>query len=107
MSASPASTVAQVGCVRGIPVVTVAGRLDTTTAPMFDAETASLHSQPCSRSVGLRSIFKLKKHTASRGGRAGAFSVSEHNVELLEISGFRPLLDIYPDLEFALKEGMA
>lgn len=119
MSASPASSAAHIECVEGIPIVTVSGRLDANTAPIFDAQTASLHAEPCARilldlsavtyvsSAGLRSIIKLMKHTAACGGRTGLFSVSEPIMELLEISGFQPLLDIYPDRETALKGGRA
>ncbi|HWE84467.1 MAG TPA: STAS domain-containing protein [Terracidiphilus sp.] len=119
MSASPASSAAQIECVQGIPIVTVSGRLDSNTAPLFDAQTASLHNEPCARilldlsdatyvsSAGLRSIIKLIKHTASCGGRTGLFSVPEPILELIEISGFQPLLDIYPDQETALKGGTA
>lgn len=119
MSESPVSSAAQVECVQGIPIVTISGRLDSNTAPAFDAQTASIHNQRCRRilldmnavtyvsSAGLRSIIKLIKHTASCGGRTGIFSVSEPIMELIELSGFQPLLDIYPDRETALKGGTA
>ncbi len=116
-SASPASPAAHVECVEGIPIVVIYGRLDTNSAPAFDAQTASLHGQHCPRvlldfssvtyisSAGLRSIIKLIKHAAACGGRAGVFAVPEPIMELIEISGFQPLLDIYPDRASALKGG--
>jgi anti-anti-sigma factor len=53
-------------------------------------------------SAGLRSILQIIKHTNRSGGRTGIFSVPEQILEAIEISGFEPLLDIYPDRETAL-----
>ena len=116
-STSPVSPAVQIECVEGIPIVVIFGRLDTNSAPLFDTHTASLHEQPCPRvlldfssltyisSAGLRSIIKLIKHAAASGGRAGVFAVAEPIMELIEISGFQPLLDIYADRESALQGG--
>lgn len=105
---------AQIECVRGIPVMVMMGRLDTTNAPLFDAQAASFLADACSRvlldfsgltyisSAGLRSIIRIIKHTAVCGGRTGIFAVPAHILELIEISGFQPLIDIYPDRETAL-----
>lgn len=72
MSASPASSVAQIECVQGIRVVTIAGRLDANTASAFDSQTASLRNEPQARilldlshvlylgSTGLHSMIALK-----------------------------------------------
>lgn len=115
-STSTASGPARVTCVQGIPIVAICGRLDTTNSAIFDAQTASVLKDRCSRilldmsattyvsSAGLRSILKIIKHTAACGGRTGIFSVSEPILEIIEISGFQSLLDIYPDQETALKE---
>jgi anti-anti-sigma factor len=95
-------------------VVTVVGRLDTATAPAFDAQIAALLEEKHKRvlldvsrlvylsSLGLRSILKIIKSTAQNGGRTGIFSVPPQVMELIEISGFQSLLDIYPDRESAL-----
>ena len=95
-------------------MVAISGRLDTTSAPVFDAQTASLFEEKHVRvlldlsavtyigSAGLRSILKIIKHTAASGGRTGVFSVPPQILEVIEISGFQPLLDIYPDRESAL-----
>jgi anti-sigma B factor antagonist len=111
---SSGSVFAQVECVRGIPVIVITGRLDTTNAPLFDAQATPLLAEACSRilldfsgltyisSAGLRSIIRIIKHTAVSGGRTGIFAVPAHILELIEISGFKPLLDIYPDRETAL-----
>lgn len=113
-STSPASVPAHVVCMQGIPVVAITGRLDTTSAPVFDAQTASLLEQKNPRvlldlsgvtfisSAGLRSILKIIKHTSVNGGRTGIFSAPAPILEIIEISGFQPLLDIYPDLDSAL-----
>jgi anti-anti-sigma factor len=90
------------------------GRLDTTTAPLFDAQAAPFLTETRSRvlldfsgltyisSAGLRSILRIIKHTAACGGRAGIFAAPTHILEVIEISGFQSLLDIYPDRETAL-----
>lgn len=116
---SPGSVIAQVECVRGIPVMVIAGRLDTISAPFFDAQAAPLLAEVRSRilldfsaltyisSAGLRSIIRIIKHTAACGTRTGIFAVPAHILELIEISGFQPLLDIYPDRETALNGSSA
>ena len=118
-STSPASVPAHVVCTQGVPVVAISGRLDTTSAPAFDAQTASLLEEKHARvlldlsavtyvsSAGLRSILKIIKHTAASGGRTGVFSVPAQILEVIEISGFQPLLDIYPDRESALQGSLS
>jgi anti-anti-sigma factor len=116
---SPGSQPAQVESVRGIPVIAITGRLDTTNAPLFDAQAAPLLAQARSRilldfsgltyisSAGLRSIIQIIKHTAVCGGRTGIFAVPAHILEIIEIAGFQNLLDIYPDRETALNGSAA
>jgi anti-anti-sigma factor len=113
-SIPPASVPASIVCVQGIPVVSISGRLDTVSSPVFDAQTASLLEEKHVRilldasamtyvsSVGLRSIIRIIKHTSQSGGRTGIFSVPPQILEVIEISGFQRLLDIYPDRETAL-----
>lgn len=110
---------ARVAYVQGIPVVEVTGRLDVASAPLFDAETASVCTDrrdrvllDCSAltyvsSAGLRSILKMIKATAVHGGRVGMFAVSPQILEVIEISGFQTLVDMYPDRETALKNCVA
>ena len=100
-------------------MVEVRGRLDTTSAPAFDAQTASLFADGRGRvlldlsavtyisSAGLRSILKMIKLSAARGGRVGVFSIPPQIIEIIEISGLQTLLDVYPDGETALKECVA
>jgi anti-anti-sigma factor len=118
-STSPASVPAHVVCTQGIPIVYVSGRLDTASSPAFDSQTVSLFEEKHPRvlldlsgltyisSMGLRSILKIVKHTAQHGGRTGIFSVPAQILEVIEISGFQSLLDIYPDQETALNGSRA
>ena len=109
---------AHVTCVEGIPIIAVCGRLDTTTSAVFDARTASVFADRCARvlldmsgatylsSAGLRSILKIIKHAAGCGGRVGMFAVPAPILEIIEISGFQALVDMYPDRDTALKESV-
>ena len=97
-----------------VPIINLSGRLDTITAPALDAELVSFLVEPRPRilldlagvtyisSAGLRSILYLVKHTSANGGRLGVFAAAPHIMELIEISGFPSLLDLYPDREGAL-----
>jgi anti-anti-sigma factor len=97
-------------------LVTVVGRLDTGTAPAFDAQLAPVLAEPRPHilldlgsvayisSAGLRSILQLVKHTAAHGGRVGIHSAPGHIMEVVEISGFPSLLDVYPDRASALSQ---
>jgi anti-anti-sigma factor len=95
-------------------VIVLSGRLDTATAPAFDAQLAPLLAQPRPHilldlsavtyisSAGLRSILQLVKHTAAHGGRLGLFAAPPNIMEVIEISGFPALLDVYDDRDAAL-----
>jgi anti-anti-sigma factor len=92
------------------------GRLDTNTASSFDAQLAPMlaHSQShvvvdltnvdYVSSAGLRSILQLVKQTAAHGGRVGLYGTQPHILEVIEMSGFPALLDLYPDRESALSQ---
>lgn len=111
---SSASVPAHIECVRGIPIMVVTGRLDATNALQFDAQAAPFLAEARIRvlldlsgltylsSAGLRSIIRIIKHTAACSGRTGIFAVPAHILELIEISGVQPLLDVYPDRETAV-----
>lgn len=100
---------------QGVPVVSISGRLDTNSAPIFDAELVpslllvrapillDLTAVTFISSAGLRSILSLIKHTSAHRGRLGLFSVPNHVLEVIEISGLRPLINIYPDRATALQ----
>jgi anti-anti-sigma factor len=110
---------AHIECVRGIPVIAITGRLDTISAPLFDAQAAPLLAEARGQilldfsgltyvsSAGLGSIMHIAKCTAASGGRTGICAVPAHLLELIEISGFQPMLDIYPDRETALNGSSA
>jgi anti-anti-sigma factor len=105
------ATVEQVG---SVPVIAISGRLDAASAPVFDTQFADLLKTPHARmlvdlsqtayisSAGLRSILLLVKHTAASGGRLGLFGASPQIHEVIEISGFPSLLDVYADRDAAL-----
>lgn len=105
---------ASVEHVRDLLVVAITGRLDTVSAPAFDAQLAPLLAQPRPHilldlaavtyisSAGLRSILQLVKHAAAHKGRVGLFNATHQIMEVIEISGFPGLLDIYADRESAL-----
>jgi anti-anti-sigma factor len=102
--------------VNKILIVGITGRLDTGSAPVFDATLAPELAQPRRHilvnlagvtyisSAGLRSILQLVKHSAAQGGKVGLFSAPAHILEVIEISGFPSLLDIYPDRATAIGE---
>ena len=110
---------AKIEHLQGVPVVSITGRLDTNTAPLFDAELApslllvqapillDLTAVTFISSAGLRSILSLIKHTAAHGGRLGLFSIPNHILEVIEICGFSSLVDIYPDRATALQGRIA
>jgi len=95
-------------------IVAISGRLDTATAPAFDAQLAPLLAQPRPHilldlsavtyisSAGLRSVLQLVKHATAHGGRLGLFAAPPQIMEVIEISGFPALLDVYDTREDAL-----
>ncbi len=97
-----------------LPVVVVSGRMDTSTAPAFDAQVAPMLAEPRKNilvdmggvtymsSAGLRSLLQLVKHTAVQAGRVGLFGAPPSIMEVVEISGFPALLDVYADRATAL-----
>jgi anti-anti-sigma factor len=118
-SASHASPPARIESVQNIPVVVMPGRLDTGSMPAFDAQMAPLLTEPHRRilldmgavtfisSLGLRSLLKLIKHAAASGGRAALFAVPAPILEVIEMTGFSSLVDLYPDRASALSSSAA
>lgn len=98
---------ATVELVREVLVITPTGRLDSVSSPSLDAELAPYLKQPHPRivldlagvsyasSAGLRTILQLVKHTAAHGGRLALAGVSANVMEVIEISGFTGMMDIY------------
>jgi len=99
-----------------ILIVAISGRLDTGTAPVFDTQLAPELAKPRPRilldlssvsyisSAGLRSILQLVKHAAAHAGKVGIFGAPPHIMEVVEISGFPSLLDVFPDRNSALAQ---
>ena len=102
--------------ISGVLLVVISGRLDTGTAPVFDSQLAPELAIPRPRilldlssvtyisSAGLRSILQLVKHAAAHAGRVGIFGAPPHIMEVVEISGFPSLLDVFPDRNSALAQ---
>lgn len=95
----------------------MAGRLEASNLSAFESQIAALLALPHPRilldlqaltfvaSMGMRSILKIIRHAAASGGRAGAFSVPPTILEVLEITAFTKLMNVYPDRESALAAG--
>jgi anti-sigma B factor antagonist len=100
--------------VQDLPIVVISGRLDTVTAPAFDAHVGPFLATARPRmlldltqvtyvsSAGLRSVLRLIKHATAQGGRLAVFGAQPSILEVIEISGFPALIDLYPDRESAL-----
>lgn len=114
-SAAPTPLTTEIEFVGRIPIVIMSGRLESSNTSLFESRIAPLLSQPHKRilidmqaldfvgSMGLRSILKLIKHAIASGGRAGGFSVQPMVLEVLEMTAFTRLLDVYPDRDAALR----
>lgn len=98
----------------GIGVITLAGRLDSLAAPLFDVWFDAEDTPECKgylfdmsdmtyiTSAGLRSILKISKRVGGRGGKL-TFCGMNHSVQdLFKISGFSAFLAHYATLEQAL-----
>jgi len=81
----------------------VVGRLETTTAPLLDAEirntpaavtalTIDLTEVEYVSSAGLRTILVAHKTMSSRGGTMALAGVNENVRRVLTLTGFAPLL---------------
>lgn len=103
--------------VRDYLVITpTVGRLDSVTAPAVDAQVAPHLKEPRRKvlldlssvtyvsSAGLRSILQLVKHTAAHQGRLALSGASPNVMEVIEISGFPGMMDIFPSREAATGE---
>lgn len=91
----------------GIGIITLAGRLDSEAAPLFDVWFEALDTPEDKgylfdmsdmtyiTSTGLRSILKISKRVGGRGGKL-AFCGMNHSVQaLFKISGFSAFLAHY------------
>ncbi len=95
-------------------VLAVTGRLDTLTAPQFEAECAACADAGDTRivvdlsgleyisSAGLRSILGAAKKLKSLGGGISFCGLSGIVAEVFTVSGFVKLLPVFPTRQEAL-----
>lgn len=95
-------------------VLTVSGRMDTLTAPEFEAEVARQMAAGESRlvldltrlayisSAGLRSILAAAKLLKAKGGDLAFCGLSGLVAEVFAVSGFAKLLPVFATREEAL-----
>ena len=95
-------------------VVTVAGRLDTTSAAEFDAKVQEIIAQDEHRlvldfsrleyvsSAGLRSVIAAAKIANSRGGSVCCCGLTGVVKKVFDVSGFTSLLPVFETLDNAL-----
>jgi anti-sigma B factor antagonist len=90
-------------------LVSIAGRLDATTAQAFDAEAKALESGPPKdvivdlsgleylSSSGLRSFLSLAKSARKAGRKAAFCSLTPMAREAFRIAGFMSIMEVTPD----------
>lgn len=98
----------------GIGVITLAGRLDSQAAPLFDVWFDATDSPECKgylfdlsamtyiTSAGLRSILKVSKRVAGRSGTLAVCGMNHSVEDLFKISGFSSFLAQYATQEQAI-----
>lgn len=99
------------GCV----IMSVEGRLDAATAPLFEERVAPMieagdrnflldlaHLDYIS-SAAMRRLLVLAKRAEGQGGKVVLVAVPTPIQEILDLAGFRQLFEIYADQEEALQ----
>ncbi len=93
-----------------VSVVTVSGRVDSSTAPDFQAALQALldaeHNQivvdfkdvDYLSSAGLRVLVSTQKAAQKAGGGLRLTQLSTRVMEVFELAGLTPVFEIYPDL---------
>lgn len=96
-------------------VVTLRGRLDSSTAPQMAQHLQSLFDPPNSvllldlhgleyiSSAGLRVVLMAAKQSAQLQRRLTLYGMQDHVREVFAISGFLKILDVRPDRAQALQ----
>jgi len=91
-----------------VTILVLEGRLDTSTTAVYDKAYAAAFGEgarkfvlDCSKltyisSAGLRSFLQSIKQLGANGGKLALAAPTRMVVEVLEISGFKPLLIICP-----------
>ena len=96
-----------------VAVVTIAGRVDSATAPKMDAELEKIVSEnkkivldlkdvAYMSSAGVRAIVKALRHAHKRGGRLKLARPSDPIVEILHTIGMMEVVQAYPSVEEAV-----
>lgn len=98
----------------GITVLAFEGRLDTTGVAAVDQAFAAATAAGATRfvwdfeklnyisSAGLRAVLQALKQVKAKGGQLAIAAPGPMVLEVFEISGFKSLLNIYPNREAAL-----
>lgn len=99
----------------GVTVVSLEGRLDTTSSPEIRAALDRAVDDGASKllldfegvdfvsSAGLRVLLAMAKRLQKSGGGLRVCNLNETVSEVFEISGFTSILAVFPDLEAALE----
>ncbi|MGM0593495.1 MAG: STAS domain-containing protein [Pseudomonadota bacterium] len=102
----------------GICKVSLAGRLDSMTAPEVEGQLLPLADKPGAdllldlsaleyiSSAGLRVVLMAAKRLRAGKGRFRLCGMSDHVRQVFEISGFLGILTVCDDCEQAISEGM-
>ncbi len=92
----------------GVTILVLEGRLDTSATPVYDTAYAAAFGEGARKfvldcaalhyisSAGLRSFLQSLKQLGANGGKLAIATPSHLVMEVLEISGFKPLLTIRP-----------
>ncbi|MDR1314315.1 MAG: STAS domain-containing protein [Deltaproteobacteria bacterium] len=90
-------------------LMTVSGRMDATSSPLFDEAAKALGASPPNHvlvdlrrlvfvsSSGLRSFLALAKSVQKAGNKTAFCSLSSMAEDVFKIAGFMSILKIYPD----------
>lgn len=92
-----------------VQLVSVSGRVDSSTAQQFDSAIQSLFDQGhynlvlnlsevnYMSSAGLRTLVSAMKESKRHGGKIALSSLSDRVEEVLELAGLNSLFDIYEE----------
>jgi anti-sigma B factor antagonist len=104
----------RISAVDGVPVLAIAGRIDSLTAQTLSSTLAAQIGQNQIRliadlggvdymsSAGLRALLAALKETRRLGGDFRIASVQPAVVRVLELSGFTTILNMFPDVDAAV-----
>ncbi|CAN5627530.1 STAS domain-containing protein [soil metagenome] len=98
----------------GVTILSLDGRLDASAVSILDQAFASAFSQGSRKfvwdfqkltyisSAGLRSVLQALKSTGASKGKLSIAQMSPQVMEVFEISGFKDLITICPDVPSAI-----